>query len=568
MPALLDLAEFLDDAPAPAFRLRDYQLKTKQAITDGWQEPGITRQLAVLATGLGKTCTFAVIAREEVAGVNVLIIAHRDELIDQAIDKCREWGLYAAKEKADDRASQFDRCVVASIQTLRGARLESWPANYFGLIIIDEAHHSAADSYLALIAHFPRARVLGFTATPDRMGRKQLGAIFQRIAFDYGLREACYDGWLVRPTVEAIPVKVDIRGIADMRRPDGTRIENPTQNQIDEFTAQKLTPFLSEMCRLLVSKIGRRKTLVFVPSVQIASMASSIVNNLGVRSTFVSGECPDRTEKIMAYSSDRVQVMFNAQLLGEGYDLDSISCVSLWRATKSTGFMKQAYGRGTRPLKSIIRELNSAGSAIARQQLILASSKPDLLILDPLWLYEKHDLCTPARLVARDDSVAEAMAGAQGDLLESEKKAERDLLEKLEKDVRKNARRQAKVIDPLIFATALHNYDAATYEPETDHDAEPASPRQLSFLRRQAIDVSKVTCFGHAQLLVKTVMGRFAGKKATVRQLNFLSSLHIAGVEMPRANPDFIGPMPLRAVEFLSQDEATAAIEAKIGPRK
>ena len=146
--------------------LRPYQQQARDHIHAEW-ENGHTRTLLVLPTGTGKTIVFASVAADQVrAGDRVLILAHRGELLEQAADKLqRSTGLVSAVEKADATClNTWFRVVVGSVQTLqRTARLERFPHDYFGTIIIDEAHHAITDGYRRILDYFGDAKVLGGT---------------------------------------------------------------------------------------------------------------------------------------------------------------------------------------------------------------------------------------------------------------------------------------------------------------------------------------------------------------------------------------------------------------------
>ena len=132
---------------------RPYQQKAAAAIHREW-DAGNKKTLVVMPTGTGKTIVFASIVNDQVAkGEHVLILAHREELLQQASDKLKMvTGLETALEKAQSSALDSDKMVVvASVQTLsKQNRLMKYPRDYFGTIIIDEAHHTAAKTYKAI----------------------------------------------------------------------------------------------------------------------------------------------------------------------------------------------------------------------------------------------------------------------------------------------------------------------------------------------------------------------------------------------------------------------------------
>lgn len=197
--------------------LRPYQEESVKAVAREWLE-GHRRTLLVLPTGCGKTVVFCKISENEVRdGHRVLILAHREELLAQAADKMEKvTGLGCAKEKASDTClGSWFRIVVGSVQTMqREKRLHEFPPDYFDTIIIDEAHHALAAGYQTVLEHFPAANVLGVTATPDRGDRKDLGAVFDSLAYEYTLPEAIREGYLSPIKALTVPLKLDITNVS------------------------------------------------------------------------------------------------------------------------------------------------------------------------------------------------------------------------------------------------------------------------------------------------------------------------------------------------------------------
>ena len=176
-----------------AMELRPYQQEARDSIFEQWNS-GIRRTLLVLPTGCGKTIVFAKVTEDCVRhGDRVLILAHRGELLEQAADKIASvTGLGCATEKAEETCiGSWYRITVGSVQTLmREKRLGQFPADYFRTIIIDEAHHCVSDSYQRVLQHFPDAKVLGVTATPDRGDMRNLGEYFESLAYEYTRRRS------------------------------------------------------------------------------------------------------------------------------------------------------------------------------------------------------------------------------------------------------------------------------------------------------------------------------------------------------------------------------------------
>lgn len=550
------LEVFDDAAPAPAptgsaaYRMRPYQVAAKNEIAAGWrldiEGVPVTTQLACMATGTGKTVLFSSLAADEAArGGKVLILAHTDELIDQAIAKFTgSTGMKAAKEKAHSYASRWDKVVVGSVQTMCGlARLSSWTEKHFSLVIVDEAHRSLAASYQTILKKFCTvggAKCVGVTATADRGDKRALGDWYQRVACDYGLLKAVRDGWLVRPMVKTMPLSIDLRGVHKTNTSDGSDLDRAE-------VGKRLVPIMAAIASAIKAQIGAKKILLFLPSVETATMLSDALNAAGVSANWVCGDkkiCGDRGQRVADHKAGKFQALCNMAVLTEGYDDDTIDYICCLRATTIRSLYCQIIGRGTRPHNSIVQALNRAANAWDRLQIIKGSCKPHLTILDFLYLYEKHDLCRPASLLTEDVRVV-GMTALDGDLIEAEAKAERDLLAKLEKDLRKNANRKATVVDPLAIGASLHDLALTDYQPENARDERPVTDKQRAFLASQAVDASKVKFGGHANLLIGKILQRQKLGLTTIRQLNFFGRL---GID--------VSGMTIKAASALTDDKA------------
>ena len=357
--------------------LRPYQNEAKLAILEQWSE-GINKVLAVLPTGTGKTILFSAVTEECVRqGKRVLILAHRGELLDQAADKLmKSTGLGCATEKAEQSClGSWYRVVVGSVQTLmREKRLKGFSENYFDTIIIDEAHHAISDGYQRVLDHFPEAQVLGVTATPDRGDMKNLGSVFDSLAYEYTLPQAIKEGYLSPIKAITIPLKLDLSGVS-------TQAGDFKASDID--TA--LDPYLYQIADEMLKYCKERKTVVFLPLVKTSQKFRDILISKGFNAAEVNGESTDRAEILEAFDKGEYNVLCNSMLLTEGWDCPSVDCVIVLRPTKVRGLYCQMVGRGTR----------------------LCEGKTELLLLDFLWHTERHELCRPAHLICQNEEVAE-----------------------------------------------------------------------------------------------------------------------------------------------------------------
>lgn len=533
-----DLADYFTDPEVLRVRrivtelgLRPYQGEGIARSEEGWREEGVIAQLLCMATGLGKTPTMAALARIEIdRGGRVLVLAHTDELIDQALDKITRFGrIQARKEKAQNYAGRHARCVVGSVQTMSGdLRLSMWPKNHFTLILVDEAHRSLAVSYQKILKKFQSggARVIGVTATADRGDRRSLGEFYQKIAFDYSLLHGVRDGWLIRPMVKRMPLRIDLAKLKTKQTALGSDFD-----QTD--VAQRLIPFLGAIAEQVKAAVPSGTFMFFMPSVETAKLMSDALNSIGISSDWISGDRDERRQIVADFKKGRYRAICNMAVLTEGFDHDLVDTIVNLRLTKIRSLYVQINGRACRPLNAIVPLLGKAASALERHEIIKRSSKPTYTIIDFLW--QQHDMCKPASLLCeKDDEVKKNVEDRDGDLLAMVERAERDVLANLEKQIRKNEGKESEEIDPLAMATELGDVELAHYQPETTNDALPATPLQLKRLGEAGIDTKKVTLRGHASALMMQVVRRQEEGLCPVRQLHFLKTLGIDASLMKR----------------------------------
>ena len=350
----------------PVMKLRPYQQEAMQSIFYEWST-GVKRTLLVLPTGCGKTIVFAKVAEECVKeGDRVLILAHRGELLDQAADKIgKSTGLGCATEKAEQTCiGSWFRIVVGSVQSMmREKRLSQFPDDYFNTIIIDEAHHCISDSYQRVLQHFPEAKVLGVTATPDRGDMRNLGTVFDSMAYEYTLPKAIKEGYLSPIKAVTIPLKIDMSGV-------GVQAGDFKSGEI----ATALDPYLESIAAEMEKYCKDKKTVVFLPLVKTSQKFRDILNAHGFKAAEVNGESQDRAEILEAFDKDQYNVLCNSMLLTEGWDCPSVDCIVVLRPTKVRSLYCQMVGRGTR--------------------LSPETGKDHLLLLDFLWHTERHKTAT------------------------------------------------------------------------------------------------------------------------------------------------------------------------------
>ena len=485
-----------------AQELRPYQQQARDRIHAEW-DAGHTRTLLVLPTGTGKTIVFASVAADQVrAGDRVLILAHRGELLEQAADKLqRSTGLVSAVEKAESTClDSWFRVVVGSVQTLqRTARLERFPQDYFGTIIIDEAHHAITDGYRRILDYFSGARVLGVTATPDRGDMRNLGEVFDSLAFEYKLTDAIKEGYLCKIMAQTIPLKLDITSVT---------MSGGDYAVGDLGTA--LDPYLEQIAAEMANRCKSRKTVVFLPLIKTSQKFRDLLNTHGFRAAEVNGQSDDRKQVLADFDADKYNVLCNSMLLTEGWDCPSVDCVVVLRPTKVRSLYSQMVGRGTR----------------------LSPGKTDLLLLDFLWMTDKHELCRPADLVCEDRTVARQMTehlaetGCPEDIEEAAAQASEDVVaqreEALAKQLEEQRRKKAKLVDPLQYEMSIQAEDLAGYVPAFGWEAGPPSEQQTAALEKLGILPDAVESAGKASLLLDRLHKRREEGLTTPKQIRCL----------------------------------------------
>lgn len=485
--------------------LRPYQQESRDAIFSQWDD-GIKKTLLVLPTGCGKTIVFARVAEQCVQnGDRVLILAHRGELLEQAADKiAKATGLGCATEKAEETCmGSWFRIVVGSVQTLmRAKRLSQFPEDYFSTIIIDEAHHSISDSYQRVLKHFPDAKVLGVTATPDRGDMKNLGSVFESLAYEYTLPKAIKEGYLSPIKAVTIPLTMDLTGV-------GT--QGGDYKVGDLGTA--LDPYLYNIAEEMQKYCADKKTVVFLPLVKTSQKFRDILNEKGFRAAEVNGESQDRAEVLQDFENNRYNVLCNSMLLTEGWDCPSVDCIVVLRPTKVRSLYCQMVGRGTR----------------------LFPGKESLLLLDFLWHTERHELCHPAHLICENEEVAQKMtenmerdAGCPMDIEEAEKSAAEDVVsqreEALAKQLAEMKRRKRKLVDPLQFEMSIQAEDLSGYVPAFGWEMAPPSESQQKTLEKLGIMPDEIDNAGKASKLLERLDKRRVECLTTPKQIRFLES--------------------------------------------
>lgn len=292
------------------------------------------------ATGTGKTVTAVMDAKR--CGGRTLFLAHTQELVNQAADTFRNlWpevtvGRYMEAIKAPEAY-----VVCGSVQSV-ALHLEDFREDAFSYLIVDEAHHAAADTYQKILAYFHPAFTLGLTATPERTDdNRAILDIFKNTAHKLDIRTAVEIGELVPIRCIRIHTNIDL-----------TKVRfNSVQYNIRDLESKIYVP---ERNRLIVDTwlqyVRDKRTVVFCASVRHAEQIAELFRQAGVSTAAVSGgmKPAERREFQDRFVRREILVLCACDLLNEGWDCPEIEVLFMARPAMSRVLYTQQLGRGMR----------------------------------------------------------------------------------------------------------------------------------------------------------------------------------------------------------------------------
>lgn len=333
--------------------LRPYQQAAIDAVLAA-RRAGKRRLLVHLPTGAGKTVIFSQLAK--LAKRQVLVLAHREELLGQARDKLERALAGAAAvsiERGADRADPGAKVIVCSIRSLHEERLARVLRNRdVGLVVYDECHHAAADDNLRVLRQLGvfdadfTGTLLGFTATTARGDGQGLDAVFEQIVYSRSLPELIDDGYLSPLRGFRISTNADLRHLTG-RAGEGARLDFDEEELSEAIDIEDRNALVARSIQELARD---RRTIAFCVTVNHARHLAHALNALGVPTGIVHGAMPrdDRAQVLREFREARVQVLTNVGVLTEGFDDPGVSCIAMARPTRSEGLYAQCVGRGTR----------------------------------------------------------------------------------------------------------------------------------------------------------------------------------------------------------------------------
>lgn len=394
------------------------------AVRQAWAR-GVRRPAIVLPTGTGKTVVFAILAviMHEL-GVRSVVLAHRDELIEQAVTKLRQSapGLRVGVLKAGRNEIRGRDVIVASVQSLARAerrRAELVKAG-IRLVIVDEAHHAVANTYMSVLRDLGcfeedpmiGAYALGVTATMGRTDRVALGQVWEEIAFRKPIIDCIREGYLAN--AKGIRVRVDGLDLTTVRRSRGDYTEAALATAMHDALAPKA------VARAYVEHAAGRQGIAFTPTVALAYEMAEAFEESGIACEAIDGAMAssDRRAVLTRFARGQTQVVANCAILTEGFDAPWCSAVVVARPTQSASLYVQMVGRALRPHPGkrdalIIDVVGVTGKHRLASLIDLAGADRVEKLPDDLAEYDEIDLLDLG--IDRDDRTAGSQDVAQVD---------------------------------------------------------------------------------------------------------------------------------------------------------
>jgi superfamily II DNA or RNA helicase len=351
--------------------LRDYQIEGKAKIYQMWTQ--VRSIMFQMPTGTGKTKLFVSIARDlfdwgaqRKMAVKILFLAHRIELVDQISENLgMKYGLAHGLIMAQNREQKIYPLQVASVQTIT-RRLDGWSDKDFDVVIIDEAHHVKAFSYKRILRIFPRAKVLGVTATPYRMSHESFRPEFDDLITSAPVARFIKDKWLcdyeyysIRPDSK---IQIDINSIKRFAL-DGDYLDEAAADIMDR---DKIRADIVAAYECYAK--GKKGIVYTITKAHNLHVCNKFIER-GYKAVAIDDKTPPQTRKnyVDDFKKGKIDIICNVNIFSEGFDCPDLEFILLARPTKSLSMYLQQVGRGLRP----------------------APGKDKLIILDCVGLYNR-----------------------------------------------------------------------------------------------------------------------------------------------------------------------------------
>jgi len=331
--------------------LRDYQRDNKQKVYEAWEN--CQSVMLQMPTGTGKTRVFASIIKdmryyseEAKRAFKVLVLVHRKELVDQIDEELGyRYGLAHGIIQSGDRERKKYPIQIASVQTLI-KRLDNWTDKEFDFIIIDEAHHTTAESYQKIIKAFPHAKLLGVTATPCRLSGEGFTGTFEKLILSPSVKQFIDDGYLCQYDYYSVAkssfIQKEIDGIKKFSNGDYAEQEMERVCNNDRIRAQVVETYLKYAN-------GKKGIVYTINKTHNRTICEEFCGK-GIEAVAMDSSTPKdiREKNIEDFKNGKIRIICNVNLFTEGFDCPDIEFIQLARPTRSLTLYLQQVGRGLR----------------------------------------------------------------------------------------------------------------------------------------------------------------------------------------------------------------------------
>ena len=458
----------------------------------------------------------------------ILVLAHRSELIYQAVAHAKRAGLTAGVEMGSERAIS-EKVIVSTVQTqcawskcrdCRGTgcdfchdkgkirRFTRFNPMMFGLLIIDEAHHAAAETYRLVMEWYgqnPGLKILLVTATPKRSDGIGLHNVCDSVAYEMDLKAAIEGGWLC--PIRQRFIHVESLDLSKVRTVKGDLAEGARERAFLGECDEDEERMLHAIAKPTIDEAKGRPTLVFAAGQEHAEKLTAAFNAYdGVNAEMVIDKTnrSDRRDIVERYKRGVTQVLVNCMCFTEGFDAPGTVIIANARPTKSESLYLQIIGRGTRPLAGVV---DGPETPEERKAAIAASDKPHCIILDFVGNSGNHKLVSVGDVLAGEtvdpiDLEAALIAAKASDepvdieeLIEKAKTAREEKLKREQeaRDRRTSTRHKADHAD--YTATDVDLFGGRKFDPETDYTPVPngASVGQVKLMVLLGVSPARAT---------------------------------------------------------------------------
>ena len=325
--------------------LRDYQQQHKEEVYEAW-DAGHRSVMLQMPTGTGKTRVFVSIIKDLQKHFDgkyrVLVLAHREEILSQISDTLySKYHVSCGKIDSKNRSVHHNKVLVASVQTMKN-RLSQYKDG-FDLIVVDEAHHTPADSYKMIINAFPTAKILGVTATPYRLSGEGFEEEYDKLILSSTIEAYINRG--VLSEIEYLPTDIVIKDCDSIEiGVDGDYVKKVL------FTHMDNPMIYSAITDAYKKFANNKKGIVYTINQDHNTELKKWFEDIGVPTEAIDSKTPANKRKdiIDSFKRGEIKVLCNVDIFGEGFDCPDVDFILLARPTKSLSLYLQQVGRGLR----------------------------------------------------------------------------------------------------------------------------------------------------------------------------------------------------------------------------